>query len=135
MKLIDKIKDFFKKTTSKSSSSSDVPNYISVTSMEIKYKNEDFMGAAKDLKILLEAYGRRKRKNHKYKGREFIHFILSNKHKDLKNIGYTHWQNLDQFMKLNQTKVYPYHKNNLREAMTFFEKEIKGLYDIKIQTS
>jgi len=132
MTFFNKIKDFFKGLKPDQNKTDEIPNYISITAMEIKYKNEDYLGAAKDLKTLLEAYGKRKHKNHRYKGREFIHFILSNKHKDLKNLGYTHWQNLDQFMKLNQVKVYPYHKNNLREAMTFFEKEIKGLYDIKI---
>jgi len=102
--------------------------------MEKKFEDEDYIGAAKELKSLLEAFGRRKRKNHRYKGREFIYFILSNKHKDLKNTGYDHWQNLNHFIKLNHTKVYPFHKNNLRKAMTFFEKEIKGLSDIKISS-
>lgn len=102
--------------------------------MEEKFQSEDYMGAANELKSLLEKYGRRKRKNHRYKGREFIYFILSNKHKDLKNTGYAHWENLNNFFKLNQTKVYPYHKTNLRNAMDFFEKEIKGLREIKIVT-
>lgn len=107
-------------------------NIVSLSSMESKYENEDFMGAAKDLKSLLETYGRRKRKNHRYKGREFIYFVLSNKHKDLKNTGYLHWKNLNSFMELNKTKVYPYHQTNLRNAMDFFEKEVKSLREIKI---
>ncbi|MBN2504235.1 MAG: hypothetical protein JXB20_02705 [Bacilli bacterium] len=131
MGFLDKIKNVFKKSN-KPGTSPEIPNIISVNVMEMKFENGDYNGAARDLKTLLEAYGRRKSKNHKYKGRTFIHFILSHKHKDLKNTGYTHWQNLTEFIRLNQEKVYPYHKNNLRNAMTFFEKEIKGLYDIKI---
>lgn len=130
MSLLEKLKSLF----AKKEKSIEKVNYISLMSMEEKYQVEDYMGAAKDLKSLLEQYGRRKRKNHRYKGREFIYFILSNKHKDLKNTGYTHWENLNNFIKLNQTKVYPYHKNNLRNAMDFFEKEVKGLREIKIVT-
>ena len=100
--------------------------------MEKKYELEDLVGSAKDLKSLLEINGRRKKQNHRYKGREFISFILSNKHKDLKNKGYTHWQNINQIIQLNHTKVYPYHKGNLRNAMDFFEKEIKGIYAIDV---
>ncbi len=100
--------------------------------MEAKFEEEDLVEAAKDLKNLLEAYGFRKKKNHRYKGRTFIHFILSNKHKDLKNTGYKHWQNLNQIIILNQTKVYPYHKQNLRKAMDFFKKEIKSISQIDI---
>jgi hypothetical protein len=128
VKIIDRIKSFFAGNTEKR----EKPNYISLVSMEEKFQNEDYMAAAYELKSLLERYGRRKRKNHRYKGREFIYFILSNKHKDLKNTGYSHWENLNNFIKLNQTKVYPYHKTNLRNAMDFFEKEIKGLREIKI---
>jgi len=133
MTFIDKIKNFFK-GKSKSDRIKETPNHISILTMEKKFEDEDYIGAAKELKSLLEAFGRRKRKNHRYKGREFIYFILSNKHKDLKNTGYDHWQNLNHFIKLNHTKVYPFHKNNLRKAMTFFEKEIKGLSDIKISS-
>jgi len=132
MGFMSKLKDFFTRKESKSEKVKEAPNYISIPSMELKYENEDYIGAARELKSLLEVYGRRKRKNHRYKGRVFISFILSNKHQDLKTIGYTHWENLVDFIKLNHTKVYPYHKNNLRNAMTFFEKEVKGLYDIKI---
>jgi len=108
-------------------------NRVSVLTMEKKYETEDLVSAAKELKILLEFFGQRKKQNHKYKGREFISFILSNKHKDLKNTGYMHWQNLNQVIQLNQAKVYPYHKNNLRNAMTFFETEIKGIYSFDIE--
>lgn len=132
MTIIEKIKGWFKNNKTDAPKTNEAQNFISIVSMDTKFKSEDYMGAAKDLKSLLEAYGRRKRKNHRYKGREFIHFILSSKHKDLKNIGYTHWQNLNQFMKLNQVKVYPYHQNNLKEAIAFFQKEIKGLAEIKI---
>lgn len=132
MAFLDKVKSFAKSIFKKNEGVSNIPDMISIGSMEAKYNIEDYMGAAKDLKLLLERYGRRKRKNHRYKGREFIYFILSNKHKDLKNTGYMHWENLDKFMKLNQTKVYPYHKKNLRNAMSFFEKEIKSLSEIKI---
>jgi hypothetical protein len=128
MSFFDKIKDIFK---SKKEDKEPL-NVISLMSMETKFENEDLTGAAKDLKNLLEAYGRRKRKNHRLKGREFIYFILSHKHKELKNVGYTHWQNINDYIKLNHTKIYPYHKENIRKAMTFFEKEIKGLRDIKI---
>jgi len=106
---------------------------VSLISMEKKFENEDLVGAARDLKILLEYFGEQKKQNHRYKGREFISFILSNKHKDLKNIGYTHWQNINQIIQLNQKKVYPYHKNNLRSAITFFETEIKGINNFNIE--
>ncbi len=128
MTLIEKLKNVFKKDES-----NNTLDIVSVSSMETKYDHEDYMGAAKDLKLLLEKYGRRKRKNHRYKGREFVYFVLSNKHKDLKNVGYTHWENLNQFIKLNQTKVYPYHQTNLRNAIDFFKKEVKGLYEIKVE--
>ncbi|MDD4184985.1 MAG: hypothetical protein PHI01_06195 [Candidatus Izemoplasmatales bacterium] len=132
MGFIDKIKLLFKKAPKKPIDPNEKPNYLSVNSMEIKYENGDFIGAARDLKSLLETYGRRKSKNHRYKGRTFIYFVLSNKHKDLKNIGYTHWQNLIDYLRLNQAKIYPYHKNNLRKAIDFFEKEVKGLYEIRV---
>jgi hypothetical protein len=132
MTIINRIKEITKKIFSKSEKTLEISNAISVVSMEMKFENDDLVGAAKELKSLLEAYGRRKRKNHRYKGREFIYFLLSNKHKDLKNIGYVHWQKMDQLIKLNPTKVYPYHKTNLRNAMDFFEKQIKGIYEIKI---
>ncbi len=105
---------------------------ISILTMEAKFEEENLVEAAKDLKELLEAYGQRKKKNHRYKGREFIHFILSHKHKDLKSTGYRHWKNINQIIQLNQAKVYPYHKNNLRNAMDFFMKETKSINTIVI---
>jgi hypothetical protein len=132
MAILEKIKKLTQSILPKKEGLKDFPGYITVGSVETQYENGDYNDAAKDLINLLETYGRRKRKNHRYKGREFIHFILSNKHKDLKNTGYTHWQNLNHFVKLNQSKVYPYHKNNLRRAIDFYKNEIKGLYEIKI---
>ncbi|NLZ61562.1 MAG: hypothetical protein GX904_02055 [Acholeplasmataceae bacterium] len=126
----DKIKNIFKRKPQTTEESDKQPDNLSVKSMEMKYENGDFIGAAKDLKNLLEEYGRRKMKNHRYKGRNFIYFLLSNKQKDLKNTGYLHWQNITDYLRLNQAKVYPYHKNNLRNAMDFFEKEVKGLFEI-----
>ncbi len=132
MELFKRIKTLFAGNKSKSNDANDVLKFISIDSMEAKYNNNDLMGAAKDLKSLLEAYGKRKSKNHHYKGRVFISFLLSNKHQDLKNTGYNHWENLTEYIRLNHSKVYPYHQKNIREAMTFFEKEIKGLAEIKI---
>jgi hypothetical protein len=134
MGFIEKVKNFTKSIFTKSIDTEEIYNYISVPSMEAKYDEGDYMQAAKDLKLLLERYGKLKKKNHRRRGREFIHFILSNKHKDLKNAGYTHWENVEKFIKLNQIKVYEYHKKNLRNAMDFFEKEVKSLNEIKIQT-
>ncbi|QWC00173.1 hypothetical protein KHQ88_01000 [Mycoplasmatota bacterium] len=134
MAILEKVKKLTKNIFTSNDQDVDSLNLISVENMETKYRQEDYMGAAKDLKLLLERYGRRKRKNHRYKGREFIYFILSNKHKDLKNTGYTHWENIEKFIKLNQNKVYEYHRKNLRNAMDFFEKEVKSINEIKIQT-
>jgi len=128
MSVIEKLKKLFKKSPEKKVDY----NQISLMSVEKKFEEEDYLGAAKDLKTILEYYGRRKRKNHRYKGREFIHFILSNKHKELKNVGYYHWQNLTEFDKLTHGKAYPYHQKNLRKAIDFFEKEIKSLANIKL---
>ena len=126
MSFFDKIKSIF---TSGNTVEND-ENLVSIITMEEKYKQDDLVGAARDLKMLLEEYGRRKRHNHRYKGRQFIHFILSNKHKNLKNAGYQHWQNIDKILFLNTDTVYPYHKKNLRKAMDFFEKEIRNLDNI-----
>jgi hypothetical protein len=129
MSFIESLKNLFKRN--EASESLKDSNLVSLESMEKHYEEEAYMEAAQELKILLERYGKRKRKNHRYKGREFIYFILSNKHKNLKNAGYMHWKNLHKFMQLNKEKVYPYHKNNLRNAMDFFEKEVKSLREIK----
>ncbi len=133
--LIDKIKGLFKKKEKKEKKVKEVDknlHRVTVSIMEKKFESEDFVGAARDLKVLLEVYGRKKKQNHRYKGREFISFILSNKHKDLKNKGYMHWKNINQIIQLNKKKVYPYHQNNLKNAMTFFEKEIKAIYSIDV---
>ena len=129
---ISKFKDIFKKKEPNPKNVDRLLKRTSVPAMEKKYEIDDLVGSAKDLKNLLEINGRRKKHNHRYKGRIFISFILSNKHKDLKNKGYTHWKNINQIIQLNHTKVYPYHKKNLREAMDFFEKEIKGIYEINV---
>ena len=106
---------------------------VNVTQMEKKYEEDDLVGAAIQLKHMLEIFGTQKKKNHRLKGREFIQFILSSKHKDLKAVGYTHWQNLNKIIHLNQTKPYPYHKQNLRKAMDFFKKELKGIIAIDME--
>jgi|AntAceMinimDraft_18_1070375.scaffolds.fasta_scaffold03411_7 hypothetical protein len=132
MTLIDTIKGWGKKGSPKTKKNTEEFQKVTVDTMEELFEKEDLVGAAKDLKMLLEYYGRGKKKNHRYKGREFMFFILSNKHKELKNTGYKHWQNVNQIIQLNQQKVYPFNKKNLREAMDFFEKEIRGISAIKI---
>ncbi len=127
MAFLDKIKEKLANKSPKPKKSYLDSDRISVYTMEEKYETDDLVGASKDLKRLLEEYGERKKKNHRYKGREFIHFILSNKHKDLKNTGYKHWQNINQIITANYDKVYPYHKENLKKAMDFFRKEIKSI--------
>lgn len=104
---------------------------VSMTDLEHAYEEDQFVEAASMLHTLLEYYGERKKKNHKFHGREFIHFILSNKHKDLKNVGYTHWVNINKIILHKSKAVYPYHKENLRKAIDFFKKEIKSLNTMK----
>jgi hypothetical protein len=106
---------------------------VNVSIMKARFDAGDLVGAAVILRNLLEIYGEKKKKNHRQKGREFIYFILSHKHKDLKNIGYTHWQNINKIIHLNQTQVYPYHKQNLEKAMAFFTAEIKGINAIDVE--
>jgi hypothetical protein len=132
MALINSIKEWSKKRAENKAKEVDDSQRVTVDIMEAKFENEDLVGTAKDLKLLLEVYAIRKKKNHRYKGRTFIYFILGNKHKDLKNIGYKHWQNITQIIQLNHKKVYPYHKKNLRNAMDFFEKEIRGISQIDV---
>jgi len=127
MALLDTIKGWFSKKPKDTSKKEIDERRVSVSTMEHKFEEDDLVGAAKDLKTLLETYGKGKKKNHRYKGREFIYFILSNKHKDLKNTGYLHWKNVVQIISLNHDKVYPYHKNNLRNAIDFFRTEIKSI--------
>ena len=106
---------------------------VSVSSMEHSYKAGDLADAALILRSLLEEYGERKKKNHRTKGREFIYFILSHKHKDLKSAGYSHWQHINKIIGIRHDKVYPYHQQNLRNAMDFFKKEIKGINSLEIE--
>jgi hypothetical protein len=105
---------------------------ISVVSMEECYRNDNLVEAAIILRKLLEIYGEKKRKNHRLKGREFIHFILNNKHKDLKNVGYAHWKNIEKIIHTNHSKAYPYHKKNLRNTIDFFTKEVKSIKQIDV---
>lgn len=127
MALLDTIKGWFSKGPKDGSKKEIDERRVSVSTMEHKFEEDDLVGAAKDLKTLLETYGEGKKKNHRNKGREFIYFILSNKHKDLKSTGYLHWKNVMQIINLNQKKVYPYHKNNLRNAIDFFRTEVKSI--------
>jgi MinD-like ATPase involved in chromosome partitioning or flagellar assembly len=125
------LKNIFKKKT-EIVETSKIVNRANTDEMEKSYNNDDFVHSALILKILLEVYGERKKKNHRQKGREFIQFILSNKHKDLKTIGYTHWQNINKIIQTKHTKVYPYHKNNLRNAIDFFTKEVRSINSINV---
>jgi hypothetical protein len=125
--IFDSFKKVFKGKDKKEKKEQDGTHRINVSIMEKRYEEDDLVEAAYILQNLLEIYGTQKRKNHRLKGREFIHFILSSKHKDLKNVGYTHWQNINKIIHLNQEKPYPYHKQNLRKAMDFFEKELKSI--------
>ena len=77
---------------------------VNVTLMEKKFEADDLVGSAIILKHLLEIFGEQKKQNHRLKGREFIQFILSSKHKDLKAIGYTHWENINKIIHLNKYK-------------------------------
>lgn len=125
--IFDSFKNMFKgKNAAEESNEADYVR-VNVTTMEEKYQEDDLVGAASILVHILEVYGEKKSKNHRLKGREFIHLILSRKHKDLKTIGYTHWENINKVIHLNQAKPYPYHKKNLRKAMDFYVKEIKGI--------
>jgi|GEM_PF-1350107 len=123
----DKVKNIFHKDSEKQPKEKIEFRRISITEIIKKNDADDLVGAAKDLKILLEWYGHRIRKNQKVKGREFIDLILGKKHKDLKNTGFMHWQNILQLIQSSPKQVYPYHKNNLTNAIDFFIKEIKGL--------
>jgi len=104
---------------------------VSMSIIEQAYDSEKFVDAAIMLKVLIEYYGEHKKNNHRYKGREFMFFIMSNKHKDLKNVGYSHWVNLGKLIQSKNKAVYPYHKQNLRNAIDFFKKEIKSLSNMK----
>ena len=131
MALLDKIKKMFQKKAPAKEPL--IYRVVSLLEIEKKYEADDFVGAAKDLKMLLDFYGKRKNKKHKFKGREFIDFILSSKHKDLKNAGFMHWQNVAQIIQSNHAKVYPYYKKKLRDALDFFSKEIHDLHVITMR--
>ncbi len=127
-KILNKLKKVFKEKEVKKEDLKDKPIKYNVKTMEKYYAADDLVQAAKILKKILEIYGIQKKENHRLKGREFVHFILSSKHKDLKNLGYKHWQNINKIIYLNQSTVYPYHKKNLRKAMDFYEKELKSIH-------
>ena len=131
-KFLDSIKNIFVGKKMPQEQLKEGMKNISVAAMEHRYEMDDLVGAAAILRNLLELYGEGKRKNHRTKGREFIHFILSSKHKDLKSQGYEHWQNINKIIHLNKTTVYPYHKQNLRKAMDFYKKEIKAINSIDV---
>ncbi len=107
-------------------------NEVSIEMVEARWEADDLVESAKDLKELIEYYGTRKKKNHRYKGRVFIEFILSNKHKNLKNTGYMHWEHINEIIQKNQTKVYPYNKENLRKAVDFFKSEVKSINSYRL---
>ena len=131
--IFDSFKKFFKEKTAVSYRLEDGLHRVNVTIMEKHYEADDFVGSSIILKHLLEIYGTKKKMNHRLKGRVFVHFILSNKHKNLKTIGYTHWQNINKIIHLNHAKTYPYHKNNLRKAMDFYKKELKSINSIDVE--
>lgn len=126
------LKGIFKnKDNAPSNEEKDNVQQVSMYQIEHAYEKGEFLDAAEMLHILLEYYGEHKKKNHRYKGREFIHFILKTKHKDLKTIGYNHWVNLNKITHSSKKVIYPYHKQNLLNAIEFFKKEIKSLNNIK----
>lgn len=129
MKFFDNVKKLFQKKPKKES---EPLNYrvISLDEIRKKFDEDDINNAARDLKTLLDLYGKRINKKHRYKGREFIDFILGSKHKDLKNVGYLHWQNVVQIIEANRPKVYPYYKQKLKEAIDFFSKEIRDINNL-----
>ena len=126
-------KKMFKGNPSKKEQSASGLLRVNVRLMEKRFEENDLVSCSITLKHILEIYGTQKKKNHRLKGREFVHFILSNKHKELKNLGYSHWKKMNKIIHLNQSKPYPYHKQNLRKAMDFFEKELKGINAVDMQ--
>ncbi|MDD3477657.1 MAG: hypothetical protein PHP32_02165 [Candidatus Izemoplasmatales bacterium] len=132
MAFFDKIKQLF---TGKAANADEASLYRTVSLEEIRkhYDADELNVAAKDLKLLLELYGKRKSKKHKFKGREFIDFILGSKHKDQKNAGFQHWQNIVQIIESNKTKAYPYYKEKMKDAIDFFSKEIRDINGISIE--
>jgi hypothetical protein len=131
--IFDSFKKVFKGNQQQKLETTEGKLRVNVTVMEKCYEEENLVGSSIVLKHLLEIYGTQKKQNHRLKGREFMYFLLSNKHKDLKTVGYTHWQHINKIIHLNQSKPYPYHKQNLRKAMDFFEKELKGINVIDME--
>ncbi len=125
--IFSSLKQMFKVNPDRNEEIEEGTLHVNVSIMEKKYDADELVEASIILRHLLEIYGTQKKKNNRLKGREFIHFILSSKHKDLKNDGYSHWQNINKIIHLNQANPYPYHKDNLRKAMNFYEKELKGI--------
>lgn len=125
--IFDSFKNIFKGKDKEEKELNENELRVNVSIMEKKYDDDELVEASIILKHLLEIYGTKKKKNHRLKGREFIHFILSSKHKNLKTEGYTHWEHINKIIHLNQKTIYPYHKQNLREAIDFYKKEIKGI--------
>jgi len=126
--ILSKLKKVFKGKESEKGTSEDKTVKYNVATMEKLYAADELVQTAKVLKKILEIYGVSKKEKHRLKGREFVHFILSSKHKDSKNLGYKHWQNINKIIHLNQSTAYPYHKKNLRKAMDFYEKELKSIH-------
>ncbi len=127
--------NFLKKIFKKDSKTTEPTKKVkssNVIEMKKCYDNDDFVGSAIILKTLLEVYGIKKRKTHHYKGREFVYFILSNKHKDLKNLGYAHWQNINKIIQKKQKQSFPYHKKNMKNAIDFYTKEIKSINSLNV---
>ncbi len=132
-KFINSLKKMFKKSPVHKEEATGGTLKVNVKMMEKHFKADDLVRCSIVLKHLLEIYGTQKKKNHRLKGREFVYFILSSKHKDLKNLGYSHWKKINKIIYLNQSKSYPYHKQNLSKAMDFFKKELKGIDSINME--
>jgi len=132
-KFINSLKKMFKRSPVHKEETTEGTLRVNVRMMEKCFKEDDLVGCSIILKHLLEIYGTQKKKNHRLKGREFVHFILSSKHKDLKNLGYSYWQKINNIIYLNQSETYPYHKQNLRKAMDFFKKELKSIGAINME--
>lgn len=132
MSLMKKLKKSSKKESNDQKETTKNIKDVSMPIIEHAYGAGDYVEAAIMLKELLEHYGERKKKNHRTKGREFMYFILSNKHKNLKNVGHTHWVNINKIIQSRKHAGYPYHKQNLRNAIDFFKKEIKSLNTLKV---
>ena len=129
--LLDKLRKTKKSDVQKTESPAKNVQEVTISIIEHAYDAGEYVDAAIMLRELLEYYGERKKKNHRNKGREFIYFILSSKHKDLKNVGHTHWVNINKIIKSRNKVVYPYHKQNLQKAIDFFKKEIKSLNSLR----